>query len=89
MVMEPSKKKWVTGDGFTPGGEEMKQGKDWPVLLAVEKDLCARDVRREIETYLSALHSYPTRFAEEPVSFEQHLCSMAGEHASGRSRHSG
>lgn len=66
----------------------MKDGKDWPILLTVERDLCARDVRQEIETYLSALHSYPRRFAEEPVSFEQHLCSMAAEHASARSRHS-
>lgn len=86
--MGPSKKKLINGDGFTPGGEEMKDGKDWPILLTVERDLCARDVRQEIETYLSALHSYPRRFAEEPVSFEQHLCSMAAEHASARSRHS-
>ncbi|MBZ5598581.1 MAG: hypothetical protein LAN83_09680 [Acidobacteriia bacterium] len=46
-----------------------------------------REVQQEIETFLTALSSYPDRFARNPcVSFEQHLFSLAaakvvsGEH---------
>lgn len=36
------------------------------------------EVQREVKTYLTALVSYPQRFAQEPgVSFEQHLVSIA------------
>ena len=37
-----------------------------------------RDVQQEIETFLTALSSYPDRFARDPcLSFEQHLFSLA------------
>jgi hypothetical protein len=68
----------------------MKDSKHWPMLLGLQDDVYARAVRREIETYLAALHSYPERVAQEPcISFEQHLFSltMAAENAT-NSRHS-
>jgi hypothetical protein len=40
---------------------------------------CAREyeVRREIDSFLRAINSYPDRFAREPcLSFEQHLSSI-------------
>ena len=40
----------------------------------VERQL---EVRREIDTFLRALNSYPERFArEQDLSFEQHLFSI-------------
>jgi len=37
-------------------------------------DVSELDVRREIDNFLLALHSYPNRFADDPsLSFEQHL----------------
>jgi hypothetical protein len=34
-------------------------------------------VRREIQSFLRALHSYPERFAKEPdVTFEEHRSSL-------------
>ena len=39
-----------------------------------------RQVRREIATFLRAVHSYPESFARDPLlSFEQHLFSMANQ----------
>jgi hypothetical protein len=36
-----------------------------------------REARVEIQSFLQALDSYPTRFSREPeVSFEQHLTSL-------------
>jgi hypothetical protein len=36
-----------------------------------------QQVQQEIETFISALSSYPERFARDPyVSFEQHLFSI-------------
>jgi hypothetical protein len=34
-------------------------------------------VRREIESFLRALHSYPERFSKDPgISFEEHRSSL-------------
>lgn len=36
-------------------------------------------VRREIQSFLRALHSYPERFARDPdVTFEEHRSSLLG-----------
>ena len=48
-----------------------------------------QEVQQEIETFLTALSSYPDRFARNPcLSFEQHLFSLAvakaGSHGSDR-----
>jgi hypothetical protein len=43
------------------------------------------DVRKEIECFLRALHSYPERFAQNPsLSFEQHRSALI---RSGKTEH--
>ena len=51
-----------------------------------------RDVQYEIKSFLSALVSYPDRFAREPrLSFEQHLFRLvaANQMANGEERRRG
>ncbi|HVO82197.1 MAG TPA: hypothetical protein VMT28_15790 [Terriglobales bacterium] len=57
-------------------GEEMSTRKHRPITMRI----CSsdREVQQEIETFLTALSSYPDRFARNPcLSFEQHLFSLA------------
>ena len=64
-------------DLISLGVRKMKDSKHWPTLPALHDDDYAHEVRREIETYITALHSYPDRVAQEPcISFEQHLFSL-------------
>ena len=52
----------------------MKNRKRRPSLSGVSRAARERDVQHEIKSFLSALVSYPARFAHEPhLSFEQHL----------------
>jgi hypothetical protein len=45
-------------------------------------------VREEIQNFLHALDSYPSRVAKEPrVSFHQHLCSLVGASRDDRRGH--
>jgi hypothetical protein len=45
------------------------------------------EVRREIDTFLRAVNSYPEHFAREPyVSFEQHLFSITAKSGNDRDR---
>jgi hypothetical protein len=53
----------------------MTTGESNPFSLA--DMLREAEFRREIETYVTALHSYPDRLARNPyLSFEQHLFSV-------------
>lgn len=56
-----------------------------PITAGFMDDTGEMDVRREIDNFLLALYSYPTRFADDPcLSFEQYLCSiMAADSANG------
>ena len=52
----------------------MKNSKRRPSASGVGRAARERDVQHEIKNFLSALVSYPDRFAVEPeLSFEQHL----------------
>jgi hypothetical protein len=52
----------------------MKNSKRRPRSSGVCRAADKRDVQYEIKMFLSALGSYPDRFAREPnLSFEQHL----------------
>jgi hypothetical protein len=52
----------------------MKNSKRRPRSSGVCRAADERDVQYEIKMFLSALGSYPDRFAREPnLSFEQHL----------------
>lgn len=67
MTCETTVSRWLLG------GRGMKIRKN-----AADGELASArregEVRREIETFLLALSSYPDRFAREPyLSFEQHL----------------
>lgn len=63
---------------FVGKGEEMKTRKHRPITIAISSTNREREVQEEIETFLSALNSYPDRFARDPcLSFEQHLFSLA------------
>jgi hypothetical protein len=60
------------------GGREMKTRKHRSVTVGAADTGREQEVRREIKNFLSALSSYPDRFARNPyVSFEQHLFSIA------------
>jgi hypothetical protein len=49
-----------------------------PIIVGTNDAAWERQVKQEIETYLTALQSYPERFADDPcISFEQHLFSIA------------
>ncbi|HYA25820.1 MAG TPA: hypothetical protein VEF05_16775 [Terriglobales bacterium] len=56
-----------------------------PITAGFTDDTREVEVRREIDNFLLALHSYPERFADDPcLSFEQYLCSiMAAEYVNG------
>jgi hypothetical protein len=63
----------------------MKNSKRRPSISGVGRAARERDVQHEIKNFLSALVSYPDRFALEPeLSFEQHLFQLvaAGQMAS-------
>ena len=48
-----------------------------PINTIATDTACEQWVKQEIETYLSALHSYEERAAQNPcLSFEQHLFSV-------------
>jgi hypothetical protein len=52
----------------------MKNSKRRPNASGLSRAAQERDVQYEIKSFLSALVSYPDRFAVEPdLSFEQHL----------------
>ena len=49
-----------------------------PIVLGIADANREREVQQEIETFLTALSSYPDRFAHDPyLSFEQYLYSIA------------
>jgi hypothetical protein len=56
-----------------------------PITAGFMDDTEESDVRREIDNFLLALHSYPERFASDPcLSFEDYLGSiMAADSANG------
>jgi hypothetical protein len=70
----------------------MKNSKRRPRSSGVCRGAGERDVQYEIKMFLSALGSYPDRFAREPsLSFEQHLFRVvATSHVAsgGERRHS-
>jgi len=72
------------------GEEEMKRKK---LAMYVSDTSREQEVKQEIENFLSALNSYPDRFAREPrLSFQEHLfdVEMASQQANGgRRRHAG
>ena len=56
----------------------MKNSKRRPIVSGLGRAARKRDVQHEIKSFLSALVSYPDRFAVEPdLSFEQHLFRLA------------
>jgi hypothetical protein len=55
----------------------MKNNKHRPSASGLGRVTRERDVQYEIKSFLSALVSYPDRFAVEPeLSFEQHLFQL-------------
>jgi hypothetical protein len=55
----------------------MKNSKRRPSTSGLGRAARERDVQHEIKSFLSALVSYPDRFAVEPgLSFEQHLFQL-------------
>ena len=55
----------------------MKNSKRRPSASGLGRAARERDVQHEIKSFLSALVSYPDRFALEPdLSFEQHLYQL-------------
>ena len=55
----------------------MKNSKRRPSTSGVGRAAQERDVQHEIKSFLSALVTYPDRFAREPeLSFEQHLFQL-------------
>ena len=55
----------------------MKNSKRRPSASGLSRAARERDVQHEIKSFLSALVSYPARFAVEPdLSFEQHLFQL-------------
>ena len=55
----------------------MKNSKRRPSASGLGRAARERDVQHEIKSFLSALVSYPDRFAVEPeLSFEQHLFQL-------------
>ena len=55
----------------------MKNSKRRPSASGVGRTARERDAQHEIKNFLSALVSYPSRFALEPeLSFEQHLFQL-------------
>ena len=64
----------VVGNKF---GRSMKNNKRRPSASGLGRVTRERDVQYEIKSFLSALVSYPDRFAVEPeLSFEQHLFQL-------------
>lgn len=59
--------------------------KSYRPIIAGFSDENEVDLRREIDNFLLALHSYPNRFADDPsLSFEQYLSYiMAAESVNG------
>jgi hypothetical protein len=58
----------------------MASSKQRPACPGNSSTALDRRVRREIATFLRAVHSYPESFARDPLlSFEQHLFSLAAE----------
>lgn len=65
----------------------MKNSKRRPSVSGLGCVAGERDVQHEIKSFLSALVSYPDRFAVEPdLSFEQHLFQLVAANQM-RSRH--
>src|SRR5713226_3698962 len=69
---------WVEVSAIPCGGNRfrrsMKNSKRRPSASGVGRAARERDAQQEIKSFLSALASYPERFALEPdLSFEQHL----------------
>ena len=55
----------------------MKNSKRCPSASGMGRAAPERDAQHEIKSFLSALASYPERFALEPdLSFEQHLFQL-------------
>jgi hypothetical protein len=55
----------------------MKNSKRRPSVSGMGRAARERDVQHEIKSFLSALVTYPERFAVEPdLSFEQHLFQL-------------
>jgi len=70
----------------------MKNSKRRPNASGLGRATRERDVQHEIKSFLSALVSYPDRFALEPsLSFEQHLFQLvaANQLASGEGHRRG
>ena len=70
----------------------MKNSKRRPSPSGLGRAAHVRDVQYEIKSFLSALVSYPDRFALEPnLSFEQHLFQLvaANQLASGEGHRRG
>lgn len=55
----------------------MKTSKRRPSASGMSRAAAERDVQHEIKSFLSAVATYPDRFALEPdLSFEQHLFQL-------------
>ena len=71
--------------------EEMKTRKHQTIGSKVSGAGREGEVRREIDSFLRALSSYPDRFAHDPyLSFEQHLFSIVSANrpaTAGEARH--
>ena len=79
----------VAGNKF---GRSMKNNKRRPSASGMGRAARECDVQYEIKSFLSALVSYPDRFAVEPdLSFEQHLFQLLAAHqlANGEERRRG
>jgi len=80
---------FVAGNKF---GRSMKNSKRRPSASGLGRATRERDAQYEIKSFLSALVSYPDRFAREPhLSFEQHLFQLvaASQLANGEERRRG
>jgi hypothetical protein len=65
----------------------MRTKRHRPIAVGESETVRQLEARREIDTFLRALNSYPERFArEQDLSFEQHLSSITtgsqGHHTS-------
>jgi hypothetical protein len=67
----------------------MKNHKRRPSATGMGRAPRERDVQYEINSFLSALVSYPDRFALEPgITFEQHLFQLvAASQLAGKEQH--
>lgn len=62
-----------------PGGREQYMKTKSRDATGLRRSDCTREheVRREIDSFLRAINSYPDRFAREPyLSFQEHLSSI-------------